>query len=146
VGAEIGWMLELEGQSTQGSRRPPRRLVDEAGTSRLLIYEEDVPGTELAPYFAECSAFIQQALASRTGAAVLVHCIAGRSRSATIVAAHLMRTEGLDAAAAIAAVAKARPDVSPNPGFVAQLRAYRPDAEPRTEQPGRGCGRGCAIT
>ena len=40
------------------------------------------------------------------------------------MAAYLMRTERLSAAAALAEVAAARPEVNPNPGFVAQLHEY----------------------
>lgn len=52
---------------------------------------------------------------------VLVHCLMGVSRSATLVLAFLMITEGLTLQEAVAAVRPHR-DVCPNPGFLQQLR------------------------
>ena len=51
---------------------------------------------------------------------VLVHCHAGRSRSAVVVAAYLMLAEGLDPEAAIAAVA-ARREINVTPALVELL-------------------------
>jgi protein-tyrosine phosphatase len=45
---------------------------------------------------------------ARTRPSVLVHCHAGRSRSAVVVAGYLMRLHGIDPAEAIAAVAAKR--------------------------------------
>ena len=55
----------------------------------------------------------------------MVHCEAGVSRSAAVVVAFLMRDEGLPFDAAYARVRAARPCISPNLGFVAQLQEYR---------------------
>lgn len=55
-------------------------------------------------------------------AAVLVHCIAGRSRSAAVVVAWLVVSRGLTLANAVSFVKEARPWVDPNPGFVSQLQ------------------------
>lgn len=52
---------------------------------------------------------------------VLVHCLMGVSRSATLVLAFLMITEGLTLQEAVAAVRPHR-DICPNPGFLQQLR------------------------
>lgn len=52
---------------------------------------------------------------------VLVHCVMGVSRSATLVLAFLMISEGLTLQEAVAAVRPHR-DVCPNPGFLQQLR------------------------
>lgn len=68
------------------------------------------------------------------GGGVLVHCYAGISRSATVVAAYLMFREGLTPAQAIARVRQAKPETfgcSPNfiealNGFHAKLMATRP--------------------
>lgn len=60
----------------------------------------------------------------RKGAGVLVHCVAGVSRSATIVAAYLMYAYGMTFEAALLYVLKRRYIVNPNSGFLAQLRAY----------------------
>lgn len=52
---------------------------------------------------------------------VLVHCLMGVSRSATLVLAFLMIVEGLTLREAVAAVRPHR-DICPNPGFLQQLR------------------------
>jgi len=51
---------------------------------------------------------------------VLVHCIMGISRSATITIAYLMIKKGLRAKEAVEKVKKAR-DIRPNDGFLKQL-------------------------
>jgi predicted protein tyrosine phosphatase len=66
---------------------------------------------------------------SSTG--VLVHCSAGRSRSASVVIAYLMREEGLSYEQAYASVVKARPIVQPNTGFSHQLEWYGSAGCPR---------------
>eukprot|EP01043_Picozoa_sp_COSAG02_P022497 COSAG02_NODE_1172_length_14106_cov_77.834725_9_plen_299_part_00 len=59
-----------------------------------------------------------------TTTGVLVHCSAGRSRSASVVIAYLMREEGLSYKQAYASVVEARPIVQPNTGFSHQLEWY----------------------
>jgi hypothetical protein len=58
------------------------------------------------------------------GNSTLVHCTAGVSRSASIVIAYLMWKEGLSFDQAYADVQRARPMISPNVGFVEQLRKF----------------------
>ncbi|KAJ4490110.1 hypothetical protein J3R30DRAFT_3653549 [Lentinula aciculospora] len=59
------------------------------------------------------------------GRGVLVHCQAGVSRSATIVAAYLMFNRKMNVEEALDLVRKARPEVDPNPGFIAQLEIFQ---------------------
>ena len=162
VGRELGHLLgvpgeELAGRQDVGDAPPepehlahrtgaPRRLVDAAGITRFLVRVDDVPGADIASQFTSTSAFIAEGLAA--GGAVLVHCMEGRSRSATVLAAHLMRTERLAAAAALDAVAAARPQVAaapPNAGFVDQLRVLQDElgtaSASAARRPGRA-GRG----
>lgn len=54
---------------------------------------------------------------------VLVHCAAGRSRSATVVAAHLMQDEHLSAEEAIEDI-RQRWWICPNIGFRQQLELF----------------------
>ncbi len=60
----------------------------------------------------------------RPGTRVLVHCMQGISRSASIVIAYLMTTRNMSFDEAHAVAVRARPIVKPNSGFLAQLRAY----------------------
>eukprot|EP00127_Corallochytrium_limacisporum_P002263 Clim_evm51s109 gene=Clim_evmTU51s109 len=59
----------------------------------------------------------------RAGRAVLVHCYAGKSRSAAVVMAYLM-SQGIDREEAYRMTRRARFCISPNPGFWAQLELY----------------------
>ncbi len=58
------------------------------------------------------------------GKAVLVHCMAGVSRSPTLVAAYLMHNRRITAAEALAYLKERRPCVDPNLGFRQQLLAW----------------------
>ena len=73
--------------------------------------------------------FLDAALAD-PASQILVHCMAGVSRSATIVAAHLMRAERLRVKEALAAVQAGRPFISPNPGFRRQLQYFEVSLQP----------------
>lgn len=50
--------------------------------------------SKLSESFEECYRFIKDGM--ETGTGVLVHCFAGKSRSATIVISYLMREQGSD--------------------------------------------------
>ena len=62
------------------------------------------------------------AASTRRGGGALVHCHAGVSRSCAVIAAHVMKTRGVDADDALEVVRRAHPRADPNAGFVAQLR------------------------
>ncbi|KAK8107446.1 uncharacterized protein PG998_009459 [Apiospora kogelbergensis] len=55
-------------------------------------------------------------------AKVLVHCIAGVSRSPAVLAYYLMRDEDMSLRDALATIMRARPAIRPNDGFLRQLR------------------------
>ncbi len=55
---------------------------------------------------------------------VLCHCISGRSRSASIVVAYLIRYHNMTAEEALKFVKNKRAQVNPNPGYVKQLKIY----------------------
>lgn len=81
---------------------------------------DDAPDADLAQHFVRAHGFIQRAL--EQDKTVLVHCMAGISRSATIVAAHLMLERKIGRDEALAIVRKARSIVGPNHGFREQLK------------------------
>lgn len=55
---------------------------------------------------------------------MLVHCAAGRSRSASVVISYLMKLNKWSLNKSIEYVQKMREIVEPNPGFKLQLRMY----------------------
>jgi len=81
----------------------------------LCINVDDDPGADIIPAVREALPFIDTCIARGDG--VLVHCRAGKSRSATVCAAWLMAREGLGAEAAIAAVKARHARTDPNHGF-----------------------------
>lgn len=121
------WLARLP-STALGSGVSSRRTFDPTASDpfmRLLIAEDDNPAADVKQHFEAASSFIATALAA--GGAVLVHCMAGCSRSATLVTAHIMRTERLCASVALQSVGKARPIVDPNQGFREQLRDLETD-------------------
>ena len=82
----------------------------------------DNASANLLPHFESASEFITGAMHRGRGA-VMVHCEQGVSRSATVVIAHLMRTQGLTLEQATAKVAKVR-FIQPNETFLEQLCQY----------------------
>ena len=73
-------------------------------------------------FFDSACVFIDAALDDN--GQVLVHCMAGRSRSATIVLAYLLKCRGYDLASAFKLVRTQRPSAMPNLGFWRQLEAF----------------------
>lgn len=99
---------------------------------------KDVPEERLCVHFDRCLKFIAKCLLD--GGRVLVHCFAGKSRSATICAAYVMATEGWTLDEALKAIGDARPAAAPNHGFMTQLASFERELmKARTE--GRLLGR-----
>jgi dual specificity phosphatase 12 len=88
----------------------------------LHINANDVPGQDIISHFDNTCAWIADAIDQ--GGNVLVHCLAGVSRSASVVIAYAMKKYGIDHSTALTLVSKARPIVSPNEGFLKQLQFY----------------------
>lgn len=82
----------------------------------------DDPTFEIRPAMADGARFIRAALAK--GGTVLVHCMAGMSRSPCVVVAFLVAQYKLTPAAALALIRKARAAVQPNIGFTAILNRW----------------------
>ncbi|KAH3758635.1 leucine-rich repeat protein [Pelomyxa schiedti] len=88
----------------------------------VLPISKDQMETDLLEHFQTCHKFIDEARDS--GTAVLVHCAAGVSRSATIVTSYVMYKNNIGYEAALEILRKKRPAVSPNPGFIKQLQQF----------------------
>jgi len=85
----------------------------------LKIRANDVPTEPIYKYFPDAVKCIEKAKTENCG--VLVHCMAGMSRSATVVIAYLMTSENMNLKTAFLHARAKRPIVGPNPGFFGQL-------------------------
>uniref|UniRef100_A0A665TVR5 Dual specificity protein phosphatase n=1 Tax=Echeneis naucrates TaxID=173247 RepID=A0A665TVR5_ECHNA len=85
------------------------------------VEADDKPTFNISQYFCPAAQFMHKAL-SRPQNKVLVHCVMGRSRSATLVLAYLMMKHRLTVVDAIEHVRQRR-CILPNHGFLKQLRA-----------------------
>jgi len=103
-----------------------------------LVDVADRPEEPINHHFERCLKFIAQALLD--GGKVLVHCFAGKSRSATICAAYAMATEGTGLRETMARIQHARPIAGPNEGFMNQLRDFEQELV-QARQKGRLLGR-----
>ncbi|XP_053550069.1 dual specificity protein phosphatase 12 [Bombina bombina] len=83
----------------------------------------DDSSADLLSCLPECLLFVKQAL-EVSGSSVLVHCHAGVSRSAAVVAAYLMNTNKLTLEDAYAKLQTLKADVKINEEFVNQLSLY----------------------
>ncbi|KAI6042215.1 hypothetical protein EDC04DRAFT_2564521 [Pisolithus marmoratus] len=88
----------------------------------LTVPVQDSEYEDLLIHLPRTCAFIQSALDG--GGRVLVHCMMGISRSATVVCAYLMLSQRLPAQAAIRFLQRRRPQVHPNYGFRKQLQVF----------------------
>ncbi|KAK7682813.1 hypothetical protein QCA50_014197 [Cerrena zonata] len=99
----------------------PANKVD--GITYLRLSLSDSPSSSISKVSDAACTFIETALKSRNGTGkVFIHCSAGISRSPTIVAAYLMKCHNLSLKAALRQILKVRSQVSPNSGFLSQLK------------------------
>ncbi|THH05688.1 hypothetical protein EW146_g9835 [Bondarzewia mesenterica] len=90
--------------------------------TRHQILLDDTEDADILQHLISSITFIEGELEKERG--VLVHCQAGMSRSATIVAAYLMYSQNIDVAAALEIIKQARPNIQPNDGFLRQLEIF----------------------
>ena len=90
--------------------------------SYLTLNLEDSERQDIAKYFGDAIEFIDGAV--KGGGRVLIHCGAGISRSGAITVAYLMHSQRMPLDVALGVAQSARAMVSPNPGFMRQLRAF----------------------
>jgi len=89
----------------------------------LIICAEDKPTQNLLSHFERASTEIDRHLKETPGN-VLVHCMQGVSRSATILSAYQIRFHNCTPEEAIKRLQAVRPQVNPNKGFRRQLDDY----------------------
>ena len=87
----------------------------------MIVEGYDVEHFDLEDYFDEASKFIHDSLKVTN---TLVHCMAGISRSTTLLIAYLIRYRGMKSDDALSHVRSRRSIVNPNPGFWNQLKQY----------------------
>ncbi|KAI8869148.1 hypothetical protein GQ42DRAFT_179498 [Ramicandelaber brevisporus] len=92
----------------------------------LTVDVIDSPNVRIEPLLDQVADFIHSAIdgSENSRNIVLVHCVVGMSRSATVLAAYLIKYRGMLADQAIEYIKRARPIVSPNLGFRRQLRQF----------------------
>lgn len=88
----------------------------------LCIMASDTPDQNISQYFSVCNDFIHAARL-RDGN-VLIHCLAGMSRSVTVTVAYIMSVTNLSWKEALKVVRTGRSVANPNLGFQMQLRDY----------------------
>lgn len=92
-----------------------------AGCTQYYVPAHDHPDEPLLLWFIPVCSWINQVLTEAPHHRILIHCMAGISRSATLTAAYLMLRDGLTPEQALTHIRAYRPQVSPNPGFLQQL-------------------------
>jgi len=98
----------------------PNKYENEFVYMKLNIF--DFENQNISQYFEEVYEFIDKALTENENNAVLCHCNAGISRSASFIIAYLMKKQIYPRYKdAYDHVKKCRPVISPNRGFVKQL-------------------------
>ncbi|XP_039867456.1 dual specificity protein phosphatase 22-A isoform X1 [Simochromis diagramma] len=89
----------------------------------LCIHAADASSQNLLQHFKECISFIHECRLN--GGSCLVHCLAGVSRSTTMVVAYLMTVTHYSWEECLSAVKAVRSFVGPNYGFQQQLQEYQ---------------------
>nr|XP_020645485.1 dual specificity protein phosphatase 22 isoform X1 [Pogona vitticeps] len=92
------------------------------GFKYLCIPAADSPSQNLTGHFKESIAFIHEC--RLRGEGCLVHCLAGVSRSATLVVAYIMTVTDLGWEDALSVVRASRSCANPNTGFQRQLEEF----------------------
>lgn len=97
------------------------KLGDQGSLNHRIIAAQDNKNFDMSVHFEEALEFIDE---HRKNGNVLVHCIAGISRSSTIVIAYLIKQKKWSLSSSMSYVRGKRSIISPNTGFLEQLRAF----------------------
>ena len=99
----------------------PSAKVDSVTYGRLSL--SDTVSSSISKITDAACEIIDGAIASKKGKGkILVHCSAGISRSPMVVAAYLMKRKSMSLKAALGQIIGVRPQISPNAGFLQQLK------------------------
>ncbi|KAH8372487.1 hypothetical protein KR093_011698, partial [Drosophila rubida] len=98
----------------------PRRLLPDK--HYLCVMASDTPDQNLSQYFSVCNDFIHAARLREGN--VLIHCLAGMSRSVTVAVAYIMTATHLNWKEALKVVRAGRAVANPNAGFQTQLQDF----------------------
>lgn len=93
----------------------------------LVINALDNLNTDLSKNFEVANDFINKdfdEINENKQKKVLIHCQAGRSRSATILAAYIIKTFGMDVKNTLNLLTSKRDIIQPNDSFLSQLQKY----------------------
>ena len=90
---------------------------------KLQVPLLDTPFAELAAFLPSTTDFLTDALRDKN-AKVLVHCVKGVSRSASVISAYLIARYGWTRDQAVNYVQSKRMNAQPNRGFISQLDEY----------------------
>ena len=88
----------------------------------LQLNALDTVNTKLSDEFENTNEFINDAFENK--GKILIHCMAGRSRSATILIAFIIKNFGFTTEKALESLILKRPIVEPNKYFIEQLENY----------------------
>ena len=100
----------------------PNYFIGSKHFTYLKLPLKDHPSEMIERYFITASDWIDRAVTQ--GKKVFIHCIAGGSRSVTIMLAYLMRFRGLRLREAWDVIQLRRPWIGPNEGFRLQLAEF----------------------
>ena len=114
----ISNLLKIGIQKVLSLITDPQLLYYPKEIEHKFIKLNDFPRENIIQYFGECLLFIED------NRKILVHCVAGASRSATIVIAYIMWKNQLDYKESAKFVEQMRPCINPNYGFVRQLEIF----------------------
>ncbi|KAH9500808.1 Dual specificity protein phosphatase 6 [Bulinus truncatus] len=103
----------------------PNMFENEKNFKYLQIPISDHWSQNLSVYFPEAIRFIDEARNNQKG--VLVHCLAGISRSVTVTVAYLMSRANMTLNEAYDHVKNCKPNISPNFTFMGQLLDFEKD-------------------
>jgi len=97
----------------------------------------DLPTSNIGDYLDSCIAWIRDALNKDENSRVMVHCMWGMSRSASVVIAYMMATQRMSLLKSLTYVKGKRRIVRPNRGFLGQLILYEAKLNSRERLKGR---------